>query len=166
MAASYLDKALSDLLFVSLVENHKKIERELFMGSAPLASFSSRITLAFYLGLISKSCRRDLDSIREIRNKFGHDPEVISFRRQDIADRCRNLAFSYHDSQAEPRSHFTASVMRVLAHIHREILSTKPHLEKPDDTPTQEEKESHRRFLAKLSTDPKPPGSKSAIEKD
>ena len=76
LAAAYLDKSLSDLLYVSLVEN-KNIEKDLFDGTAPLATFSSRIKLAYYLGLISEACRRDLDTIRRIRNDFGHDPEMI-----------------------------------------------------------------------------------------
>ena len=67
-AAAYLDKALSDVLFLSLVEN-KKIEAELFEGNAPLATFSSRIKLAFYLGKISTACRSDLETIRKIRDR-------------------------------------------------------------------------------------------------
>jgi len=51
-AAAYLDASLSDFLYVSLVSN-KSIEKDLFEGSAPLATFSSRIMMAYYLGLIS-----------------------------------------------------------------------------------------------------------------
>ncbi len=52
-AAAYLDVSLSDLLYVSLVGN-KNIEKDLFEGTAPLSTFSSRIKLAYYLGLISQ----------------------------------------------------------------------------------------------------------------
>src|SRR5690349_18522305 len=61
-AAAYLDVSLSDLLYVSFIES-KNIETDLFKGTAPLSSFSSRIKLAFYMGLISKATRRDLDVI-------------------------------------------------------------------------------------------------------
>ena len=49
-AAGYLDKSLSDLLYVSLVS-----EKGLFKGTAPLAKFSSRTKMAFYLGLIFRA---------------------------------------------------------------------------------------------------------------
>src|SRR4051794_30171075 len=77
-AAAYLDHSLSDVLYVSLVAN-KKIETDLFEGTAPLASFSSRIKMAYYLGLISQPCRRDLDIIRGIRNDFAHKLDADSF---------------------------------------------------------------------------------------
>jgi DNA-binding MltR family transcriptional regulator len=95
LAAAYLDKSLSDLLYVSLVEN-KNIEKDLFDGTAPLATFSSRIKLAYYLGLISQACRRDLDTIRRIRNDFGHDPEIISFQKQSICEHCIGVSTIAH----------------------------------------------------------------------
>jgi hypothetical protein len=49
-AAAYLDASLADLLYVSLVSN-KSTEQDLFGGTAPLATFSSRIKVAYYLGL-------------------------------------------------------------------------------------------------------------------
>jgi DNA-binding MltR family transcriptional regulator len=59
LAASFLDNALSDLMYVSFVYN-KKIEKDLLNGTAPLATFSSRIDMAYYLGKIPKSCKSDL----------------------------------------------------------------------------------------------------------
>jgi hypothetical protein len=44
-AAAYLDASLSDLLYVCLVSN-ESIETDLFEGTAPLATFSSRIKVA------------------------------------------------------------------------------------------------------------------------
>ena len=148
-AAAYLDVCLSDLLYVSLVEN-KNIDKDLFEGTAPLSNFSSRIKLAYYLGLISRSCRRDLDIVRGIRNDFAHKPEIISFETQSIRDRCKNLSFSYQEKDADPRSHFTAAVMRVLSHIHIATLTTTPHTEKPDDTPSEEDKKGHRELIEKI----------------
>lgn len=155
-AAAHLDVRLSDLLYVSLVEN-KDIDKDLFEGTAPLSNFSSRIKLAYYLGLISRNCRRDLDIVRGIRNDFAHKPEIISFETQSIRDRCKNLSFSYQEKDADPRSHFTAAVMRVLSHIHMATLTTTPHTEKPDDTPSEEDKKGHRelieKIVAKISSD-------------
>src|SRR5438445_1903262 len=143
-ASAYLDKALSDLLYLSLVES-KKIEEDLFEGTAPLASFSSRIKLAFYLGRISAQCRTDLDTIRKIRNDFAHDAPLISFDTQSIADRCRNLGFSYQLRNAAPRAHFTAAASGILATIHGTALQSVAPKQKPDDRPTETAKESARK---------------------
>jgi hypothetical protein len=48
---------------------------------------------------------------------------------------------------ADPRSHFTATVMGVLGHIHGATLSTTPHTEKLDDSPSEEDKEGHRQRI-------------------
>jgi DNA-binding MltR family transcriptional regulator len=143
-AAAYLDKALSDLLYVSLVE-HKKLEEDLFEGTAPLSSFSARIKFAFYLGKISAVCRADLDTIRKIRNDFAHNATLISFDTQSIADHCRNLAFSYHQKAGQPRGHFTAAASGILAKLHILTLKSVAPAEVPDDRPSEAEKEKGRK---------------------
>ena len=40
--------------------------------NAILSTFSSKITFAYYLGLISEHERKTLDCIRKIRNKAAH----------------------------------------------------------------------------------------------
>lgn len=148
-AASYLDRSLSDLLYLSLVENNN-IENDLFEGTAPISSFSARIKMAFYMGKISKSIRDDLNTIRKIRNDFGHKPELISFDTRTIADKCRCLKYSYHQVKNKPRDHFTASVLGVLAHIHVAILTAQAPKEMEDKPPNDEKKEGHRKIIAEL----------------
>src|SRR5262249_17903825 len=141
-------RALSDLLYLSLVEV-KKIEEDLFEGTAPLASFSARIKLAFYLGLISAECRADLETIRRIRNDFAHKPDLISFDTQSIADRCRRLEFSYQLRESPPRAHFTAAVSGILAIIQGTALRSVAPKPKPDDRPSEKEKEAARQRAAR-----------------
>ena len=142
-AAAFLDKALSDLLFLSLVAD-KRIEKDLFEGTSPLSSFSARIKLAFYLGKISKECRADLDTIRGIRNEFAHRVELISFDNQSIADRCKNLQFSHHKRENRPRGHFTSAASRILAMLQTTGLNSVAPTAKRDDRPTEAEKEVAR----------------------
>jgi DNA-binding MltR family transcriptional regulator len=151
-ATAYIDKALSDLLFVSLV-SAKEIERDLFEGTAPLGSFSARIKMGYYLGLISSSCRRDLDILRKIRNDFAHDPDIMSFEEPAVAQRCRSLRFSYHAEDKSPRLHFTAATFGVLSLIHVATLKAKPHTEKADDTPSEGFKAKHRKMFEELGSD-------------
>jgi DNA-binding MltR family transcriptional regulator len=146
-AAAYLDRALSDLLYVFLVSN-KKIEEDLFDGNAPLATFSSRIKLAYYLGAISPSVRRDLDLIRLIRNEFAHHPQPMSFATQAVSNRCRELTYSYHEKGAAPRDRFTSTVFGVLAKIHTATFTREPLAEAKESLPSEQFKKSIRDAIA------------------
>lgn len=145
-AAAYLDTALDQLVRASLVENNK-IGNDLLEGTAPLSSFSARIKIAYYLGIISAECRVDLDAIRKIRNDFAHDASLILFETQSIAARCRNLGFSYHETAARPRAHFTSSASRLLGIIHELTRTIKRPIAKPDDRPTEAEKLAYREHI-------------------
>ncbi|WP_345984756.1 MltR family transcriptional regulator [Sulfurimonas sp. HSL-1656] len=149
-ASSYLDKALSDLLYCALAYD-KKIENDLFEGTAPLAAFSARIKMAFYLGKISKVERRDLDLIRKIRNEFAHNADAIDFEEEKIKNQCRELSFSYHDNDHRPRGHFTAACMGLLVNIHNEtLLSQAPEI-KAENAPSEEKKQMIRERIQKLA---------------
>ena len=142
-ATSYLDKALSDLLYCALAHD-KKIENDLFEGNAPLASFSARIKMAFYLGKISKVERRDLDLLRKIRNEFAHNANAIDFENEKIKSQCGELSFSYHDKDHRPRGHFTAASLGILANIHSETLLCQSPEIKADNAPSEERKQKAR----------------------
>ncbi|MDD2734074.1 MAG: MltR family transcriptional regulator [Desulfuromonadaceae bacterium] len=143
-AAAYLDTALEALLKASFVEG-RKAEGELFEGTAPLSSFSAKIKLAYFLGIISDQCRRDLDTIRKIRNDFAHDATIISFETRSIADRCHNLGFSCHEPEGPPRGHFTAAASGILGKLHALTVKAERPPIKPDDRPSEEEKEAGRK---------------------
>lgn len=145
-AAAYLDQALSDLLYVTLVES-KSMQADLFEGTAPLASFSSRITLAYYLGKLSPSMRRELNLIRKIRNDFAHSADNLTFETENLANRCKHLQYSYHDADGRPREHFTAAVCGLLAVIHVSTLRSIAIVECPDRLPLDDIKEEFRKSI-------------------
>jgi DNA-binding MltR family transcriptional regulator len=60
-------------------------------GNGPLATFSSRIGVAYLLGLLPSVIRRDPHLIRKIRNDFAHSAEPLSFQFPAIASRCNEL---------------------------------------------------------------------------
>lgn len=146
-ATAYLDKALSDLLYVSVVYEPKKVDKDLFDFNSPLGTFSSRIKMAYYLGKISKEARRDLDLLRDIRNKFAHHPSVVSFDDESVANKCRELKFSFRNNKDKPRLHFLGSVLGVLAQIHNSMLTAQAPEAKPNDAPSEEAKAQHRTNL-------------------
>lgn len=90
LAASYLDDYLKRRLEQTLVD-HKEC-RSLFKGMNPLSSFKARTEIAFAVGLLSESIHDDLNLIREVRNKFAHHPDEISFETKEIKDLCDRLS--------------------------------------------------------------------------
>lgn len=89
-AAAYLDESLATLLRKRLVQDKGNIDALINQGRA-LSTFSARIRIAYAVGLISKDCMSDLNTIRGIRNEFAHLHGPVSFSDQSIAHRCRNL---------------------------------------------------------------------------
>jgi DNA-binding MltR family transcriptional regulator len=90
VAGAFLDEILTDLLrdfFVPDATSDKKI----FDGTGFLSTFSSKIEMAFRLGLISNKEHKILHTIRSIRNEFAHELSELSFSTQSIRARCKNI---------------------------------------------------------------------------
>lgn len=91
LAAAYLDDALKEMLQKRFVGQQNETVKA-FQGNGPLATFSSRIMIAFLLGLITEMERRDMDLIRRIRNDFAHLHEAVDFSEPPHSQRCLELA--------------------------------------------------------------------------
>lgn len=92
VCAATLDTQLEKLIKNILLQE-KSTDDDIFEGgNAALSTFSSKITLAYYLGLISEHERKTLDCIRKIRNKAAHEIDILSARVSDsINNMCLNL---------------------------------------------------------------------------
>jgi hypothetical protein len=74
----------------------KKLEdqlNQLLRPSGPLGAFSVKITLGHLLGLLSPAARKELETIKEIRNEFAHRV-ARSFSFERIRDLANNLSLS------------------------------------------------------------------------
>ena len=91
VAGSLLDEMLSMLLRAFLVRDVQDWDDELFGSQAAFATFSAKIKVAFALGLISSDERRELDTIRRIRNDFAHQLGALNFEDASVRDRCGAL---------------------------------------------------------------------------
>ena len=89
LATSFVDNTLRRLLLEYMVE-HPKISA-LFEGDRPLATFSSRITIAFGLGMLHHDTYTDLHLLRRIRNHFAHSEEAESFSTSPVREWCAEL---------------------------------------------------------------------------
>ena len=90
VAGAFIDEVLSDLLRTFFVDDTGN-DRTIFEGTGPLATFSSKINIAYGLGLISASEHRIMHTVRSIRNDFAHELAPISFEDQSIKARCKNI---------------------------------------------------------------------------
>jgi DNA-binding MltR family transcriptional regulator len=121
MACAYLDDQLGELLKTRFVEDHSLTKALIDTAGGPLGSFSVRIDVAYLLGVIPKSARRDLHLLRRIRNEFAHNPTAITFQDPKLASRAKELEFDVLGLEASPRQKFNRAVMWLLdmIEIHR-----------------------------------------------
>ena len=118
-ASAFLDERLEDMLKAFLADLEST--EELLNGfNAPLGTFSSRIKIAYSLGLIEKNEYDTLNVIRKIRNEFGHKWKDISFSTTKIKDLCNNLIWmgpKEIEDKADSRGRFNFAVAVLLANF-------------------------------------------------
>jgi DNA-binding MltR family transcriptional regulator len=83
--SALVEDHLITLLKASL-HQEEVIIKEMFNGTGPLAAFSTKIKLAFLIGLISEKALKNLDYIRKIRNAFAHNYSVSSFDSSPVRE--------------------------------------------------------------------------------
>jgi hypothetical protein len=137
LAGSMLDQKLKDILFDFLIDC--PTTKDLLSGNnAPVGTFSSRLNLAFSLGLISEYEYNDCNIIRKIRNDFAHKFELeFSFKDQRVSSLCWNLTAdtpgekeSFKD---KPRQLFVNGVVMLYVNLlYREEHVRKRKLTRPD----------------------------------
>jgi hypothetical protein len=72
-------------------------------GMFCLARFIRRFWRAFYLKIIGRETRREIDLVRKIRNVAAHDMNPISFDESpEIANRCRELRLAMEQTDDDP----------------------------------------------------------------
>ncbi len=141
MAASFLENEIESLLKTKLIGNNSLI-KELFSFNGPLGTFSSKIKMAYSLGLISKYTMTDLNIIRRIRNSFGHEYKPISFETKEIKDQVNSIQYTmYKVGEARTRAIFTNTVMGHLSFITSQQLKENKFIEKAQELDEQKKKE-------------------------
>ena len=106
LGAAQLDYLLAKAIEKYLPRGHELSDELLFKPEAPLGTFSSRISMAYALSIISKETKEYLNTIRRIRNDFAHRMEIHSFDEdQSIVDRCKNLQIAIDRAKSYPEPH-------------------------------------------------------------
>jgi len=133
LASSWLENATKDLIRCGLfADSNGKELKEVFSGSGPFSSFFSCINVCYLSGRISKSERRALHFIRDIRNDFAHNDKLdLTFDEDAISNRCaelRNLPIFPDTTFSSDNKMFfcqaSAKLIIFLAHIRRSQVVT------------------------------------------
>jgi DNA-binding MltR family transcriptional regulator len=96
IAASLVEIHLTKLIrqvFITETKSGGKetVQEWMFHSSGPLGAFSNKIRLAYLMGLISAEFFKNLEIMRDIRNRFAHRTEIGSFDIPEISSRCFNF---------------------------------------------------------------------------
>jgi DNA-binding MltR family transcriptional regulator len=123
LGAAMIDDYLRRVITAYLIDR-KKIVRELLIGgNAPLSTFSARNKMAYCLGLISRCEYFNIDTIRDIRNKFAHQLHGLSFDDKEIVKLCRKLKFDESSfgiiNLPTPRHSFTLATAVIVANLNQ-----------------------------------------------
>lgn len=111
VATAWLEESITATL-ESFLHYEPSSWQRLFVGSAPLANFSSKIDLCRLLDLITDTIRSDLHIIRGIRNEFAHQIAhktqytKLAFSTPHIKDKCLSLKCIAHEKPNNPRTAF------------------------------------------------------------
>ncbi len=96
LSAAKLDAQLYLLLSKTLKPSFGN-QDELLDGDSPLGTFSSKINMAYRLGLLDSHFAKSLHLIRRIRNAFAHEFKSMSLTNGGHADRIRELVVHFKD---------------------------------------------------------------------
>ena len=122
VATAYVDHLLGALLHRHFIES-SVVDALLDTAGGGVGTLFNKGRIAYCLGLISKGCMQNIETIGKIRNQFAHNLE-ITFDIPVVSDLCQQLRFpdtsSVSDSETvsqavieaekTPRSRFRHSV--------------------------------------------------------
>lgn len=122
MGTAYIDERLKVLIEKYLIEDNS-ILKTMFDFSGPLGTFSSRLMMAYSLGLIPKNIFNNSNILRKIRNDFAHVSRPISFDEEPVKSRCYSLNIHGIDTKSRAKARFTRTIMTILLEIETSIIS-------------------------------------------
>jgi DNA-binding MltR family transcriptional regulator len=116
--ASLLEKVLETLIIKRLRPLSSNQKNALFGRMAPLSTFAAKIELGFAIGLYSRNAYENLNMVREVRNKFAHKFEPLTFEHKKIIELIHkpDRMHTISKASATPKAEFilTCSILGAL----------------------------------------------------
>ncbi|MGE0669200.1 MAG: hypothetical protein AB7O49_21825 [Sphingomonadales bacterium] len=88
VGASYVETMLDVAIVTHLTNIDEEAYQELTKASGPMHSLCAKTILGYSMGLYDWKTKEDLDTLRNIRNKFAHRLNASSFKEEDISRLC------------------------------------------------------------------------------
>jgi DNA-binding MltR family transcriptional regulator len=92
VGVAYIDACLASLLAKHFLEGSTS-ERLLDSRGGAVGAFATRASLAYVLGLVSKSLYRDLQTLAELRNEVAHTHFALDFSVPEVVAHCQALQY-------------------------------------------------------------------------
>jgi DNA-binding MltR family transcriptional regulator len=127
LGAATADQQLQDAIITKMKKISRKLEDELFTAYGPLSSLSAKIAVAYALDLVDATAYKRLTVARQIRNKFAHANEFITFESTEIA----KLLAKFPPDCDRPIQGYEFYVWH-LEQVEKHLVKTAgPHIRKP-----------------------------------
>lgn len=93
LAATHLEDNLLMAILAGLpvLQRDEVAFRDMFENEGPLSTFSSRIAMAYGMGLATAQMKKEMDLIRVIRNSCAHSRRPISLETPELRTAVLNL---------------------------------------------------------------------------
>lgn len=113
--AASIENILEGVLESRMPEASKSVLDTLYENNGPLSTFSGKIKIARAFGFIPASLAAELHKIREIRNRFAHANDFLTFDDPAIVDRISKLEVSPpHEDHKDPVLKFGDAVKQAM----------------------------------------------------
>jgi DNA-binding MltR family transcriptional regulator len=132
IAGSLLEDTLREMIKTKFIkiEPQELKELRIFNFDGPVGSFSTKITMAYALGIIEEQTVKELTDIREMRNACAHSFLPINFGTPELANICKRLfsspqnifQYAVDDDREKMRKAFVTAfttLMTVITHGSR-----------------------------------------------
>ncbi|MEX1059878.1 MAG: MltR family transcriptional regulator [Methyloceanibacter sp.] len=128
----HLQDAIAQLIIAHFPRTDKDVIEGLYERDGPLSTFFSQIQLGYAMGLFDRDVKRDLDTIRHIRNGFAHSLKPLRFTTPEVEREVRRIKSGVATrtlvgvpKPTESRSCYLVSVSNLATHFWR--LTTERH---------------------------------------
>lgn len=132
-----MEQALGTLLSKFLITGNTS-EGILHPNKGFLGPLMNRASLAYCMGLISKTTYQNIQRLAEIRNLFAHSHTAIDFQDAEVAEQCRQLKLGLDKAtdhalmtpevaqalKTDMRQRFTHAVMTIFGQLLRTVEQT------------------------------------------
>lgn len=109
LAACYVDECLKDFIRLYMVEEPEIAADKLLNGNS-VHSFYARIEFARACDWITEDIKKDLHTIRHIRNEFSHNPDQNDFSQIPDCKKFQDFSRTYDSDNLRPQYLFTVSM--------------------------------------------------------